>query len=120
MKKQTLFIMTLLLLSTGVFAKKFKPAKTFDHEAFIKKVKISFHETVISKWMPNDKALEYIAKKTGKSLDELKKANAVNTENIKANMRYFTENGIAFVLTKTEVKVTQARCKCRCRSNCLC
>jgi len=84
-----------------------KPKKTHDHEAFIKKVKMSFVPELIGKWMPNEDALKYVSEKTGRSLDELTEENNLNTENVKENIKYFLDNNIAFIVDKTELKVKE-------------
>ncbi len=84
-----------------------KPKKTHNHEKFVKKVKFAFTPDLIVKWMPDQKAIQYISEKTGRSIDELQAENEANTENVKKNIQYFLDNNVAFILDKTEVKVKE-------------
>jgi hypothetical protein len=102
---KNLSLLLLILISVTAFSQ--KPKKTHKHDKFVNKVKLSFSPDFIVKWMPDDQALKYIAEKSGRSFDELKEENDANTKNVQANIQYFLDNNIAFVINKTEVKTVQ-------------
>ncbi|MBP9068249.1 MAG: hypothetical protein KBG47_01990 [Bacteroidia bacterium] len=58
-----------------------KPNKTFDHEKFGKKVYGNFSAGMDqSIFLPDDKALEYISARTGRTIDELKAERELNKQ----------------------------------------
>lgn len=104
MKKIILGALALTITVTS-FAQ--KPKKTYDENKFMKKIQFSFTPELISKWMPNDAALQYVSEKSGKSLDELKEAVATNLETIKKSITDINALGLIYVWDNAEVKIKQ-------------
>jgi hypothetical protein len=85
--KTTLNLFLMLLIAVASTAQ-VKPDKTFDHVAFGKKVYGNFSagmdQTI---FLPDNKALEFISSKTGKSIDELKAEKEQNKDYINEGKR---------------------------------
>ena len=103
MKKLTnLFIF--LLIATTLFAQT-KPDKTFDFEKFGKKVYGNFSAGMDqSIFLPDDKALEYISSKSGRSIDELKAERELNKKYLSDdNTALKNENAGGLMVLKVEL-----------------
>jgi len=103
MKKQTnLFMM--LLLSASLFAQ-VKPDKTFDFDKFGKKVYGNFSAGMDqSIFLPDDKALEFISSKTGRTMDDLKAERELNKQYLSEDkMALQKENAGGLMVLKVEL-----------------
>ena len=104
MKKIILGVVAVLIGLSGYTQKQ---QKTYDAQKFMKKVQFSFTPELISKWMPDDEALQYVAEKSGKSMDELKAERDANTEQIKKSVTEINGLGLVYVWDSAEEKIKQ-------------
>lgn len=86
-------IITLLFISIHFVSLAQKPKKTHDHGKFVKKVVFSMGAD-ITKWSPDEDAMMYISTFGDKSIDEIRKSNEINIEQLKEDVAYLNNNNI--------------------------
>jgi len=94
----------LLLIATGLYAQT-KPDKTFDFDKFGKKVYGNFSAGMDqSIFLPDDKALEFISSKTGRTMDDLKAERELNKQYLSDDkMALQKENAGGLMVLKVEL-----------------
>ncbi|PHR48820.1 MAG: hypothetical protein COA32_04975 [Fluviicola sp.] len=103
-------IITLLFISIQFVCLAQKPKKTHDHENFVKKVTLSLAPSLITKWMPDDEAINYVAGKTDKTKAQLKSDVERLSEQVKEDAQFIIDNGIyANKYNKISVNVKQEK-----------
>ena len=103
-------IITLLFISIQFVCLAQKPKKTHDHENFVKKVTLSLAPSLITKWIPDDEAINYVAGKTDKTKAQLKSDVERLSEQVKEDAQFIIDNGIyANKYNKISVNVKQEK-----------
>lgn len=106
MKTTRMWVLIMLVAFASVGLAQ-KQKKTYDSEAFAKKVKFSFVPEYVNSRGPDAAALDYIARKTGKSLSDVRDQDAKDRASLKEDVTKFSKYNMVFNIEKVEETVKQ-------------
>ncbi len=103
--KKSILLIALMAISSISFAQ--KPKKTHDYNVFAKKINFSFTPEYIVNRLPDDKALQYIADKTGATLADLQKQRTENKNKIREELTPIKKLFPTHIYNNAEIVIIQ-------------